>query len=221
MTAHFGGKLYILLLSRSGVAAKDKVGFLSYVKLDLSCPSQNLSRYTAGALYRDENDHSDGYESGDILVSETEGEDNDIFTNEAEAEDGDIESQSEPEDSEENDLEVIEVFHKHKKSRISKAPDDITPSRSTSSIRRVLPASDPTHKKSKGHTRSASRSRKGVRVGTSNESIASALTEVTNTLIKVVKRLDKQEKVLKKITSSASASSSSSSESKEMLIRVS
>ena len=118
--------------------------------------------------------------------------------------------------------------HKNKKSRVS-ANDEITPSRSVlPQGRRVLaPKSDPTRKGKQSHRSSSCRARLSNLSPSdqrqSNE-VAAALSEITNTLTKVVARLDAQEKILKKITISASSSSSCSESQKTkvpLIVRVS
>lgn len=175
-------------------------------------------------------DLSCGYESGDILA----GDSDDDVCNQYSAESEGImcesseADESSGEDSESSSEPEMDFPHKNKKSRVS-ASDEITPSRSVlPQGRRVLaPKSDPTHKRKQIHRSSSCRARSFNPSPSdqrqSNE-VAAALSEITNTLTKVVARLDTQEKILKKITMSASSSSSCSESQKTkvpLIVRVS
>ena len=175
-------------------------------------------------------DLSCGYESGDILAGDS---DNDVCNQySAESEGIMCESseadESSGEDSESSSEPEMDFPHKNKKSRVS-ASDEITPSRSVlPQGRRVLaPKSDPTHKRKQIH-RSSSRRARSFNPSPSDQrqsnEVVAALSEITNTLTKVVARLDTQEKILKKITMSASSSSSCSESQKTkvpLIVRVS
>ena len=156
------------------------------------------------------------YESGDILAGDS---DADVYNQYSVESEGIMcESGEADEDSESSSEPEMDFSHKNKKSRVS-ASDEITPSRSVlpQGRGRVLaPKSDPTHKRKQSHRSSSCRARSSNLSPSdqrqSNE-VAAALSEITNTLTKVVARLDAQEKILK-ITISASSSSSCSESQK-------
>ena len=176
-------------------------------------------------------DLSCGYESGDILAGDSDADVYNQYSVESErimCESGEADESS-GEDSESSSEPEMDFSHKNKKSRVS-ASDEITPSRSVlpQGRGRVLAAkSDPTHKRKQSHRSSSCRARASNLSPSdqrqSNE-VAAALSEITNTLTKVVARLDAQEKILKKITISASSSSSCSESQKTkvpLIVRVS
>ena len=187
--------------------------------------------YSVRAASGGHEDLSCGYESGEILAGDS---DVDSYSAESEGDYDMHDKSSEGYESSDGDISEPEMTfsHQNKKSRVSTS-DEITPSRSVlPKGRRVLaPTSDPTHKKTKpkkGHrilsvesrARSTNSSPSDQRQPTE---VTAVLTEISNTLSKVVARLDAQEKVLKKITSSSTSSSSNESQKTEvpLIVRVS
>ena len=151
-------------------------------------------------------DLSCGYESGDILAGDSDADVYNQYSVESEGimcESGEADESS-GEDSESSSEPEMDFSHKNKKSRVS-ASDEITPSRSVlpQGRGRVLAAkSDPTHKRKQSHRSSSCRARASNLSPSdqrqSNE-VAAALSEITNTLTKVVARLDAQEKYLRRL----------------------
>ena len=162
-----------------------------------------------------------GYESGsDILAGDSDPDVYSQYSAESEGimcESGEADESS-GEDSESSSEPEMDFSHKNKKSRVS-ASDKITSSRSVlPQGRRVLaPRSDPINNRKQIHRSSSCRARSSNPSPSdqrqSNE-VAAALSEITNTLTKVVACLDAQEKILKKIKISASSSSSCSGSQK-------
>ena len=171
---------------------------------------------------------SGGYESGEIFAGDSDADDSNKCFAESE---GDYmhESGSEGDKLSDGDISQPEMTlpHQNKKSTISTS-DEITPSRR---VRRVLaPTSDPTHKKTKKQCHRMLSVESRARPANSSPSdqrqpieVAVVLTEISNTLTRVVARLDAQEKVLKKITNASSSSSSNESQKTKvpLIVRVS